>query len=181
MVTLNNATQDPHGFDPEIREIEREIVKFFAAKAAEFTGRHPIVATVMTYFYMRKNLTQRDLQILTSYSVGAISKSVRQLVEMNLITKDFVPGTHTHIYRMEGLPFTSTHYFLRTESLLEETGKELGKMKEILDDNSEEMQNLAGYQEICATVTYFLKLLPRISVFAAKIEEELKKLTKDMS
>lgn len=100
-----NSLQDSHGFDPEIREIEREIVEFFAEKASEFTGRHPILSKIMTYFNIRKNLTQRDLKILTGFSVGTISKYTRQLLKMNIITKETIPGTHKHIYNMEELPF----------------------------------------------------------------------------
>ena len=179
-MTLDKESQDPHGFDPEIRDIERKIVKFFAEKAYEFTGRHPIIATVMTYFYIRKTLTQRDLQILTGLSAGTISKSVRQLIEMNVVTKDIIPGTHTHNYKMESLPFTSPKHFLRTESLLGEMEQELKRIKETLDANAEEMQNLEAYQKIYATVTQILKLLSSTPIFVAKLEEELKKLTKDV-
>ena len=93
------------GFDPEIRQLEQEIVEFFAEKASEYTGRHPIVSMVMSYFYVRRSLTQRDLRKLTGFSAGAISKAVRQLVDMNVITREMILGTHTHIYTMETLPF----------------------------------------------------------------------------
>lgn len=177
-MTVEKNLQDPHGFDPDIREIEREIVEFFAAKSSEFTGRHPIVSTVMTYFYTRKNLTQRDLQILTGFSAGTISKAVRQLLEMNVITKETIPGTHKHIYKMEKLPFISPRYFLRTESLMEEKIRELEEIQKTLDDNAEEMKNCEAHQQIYATVTQLLNLLPSISVFMEKLEEELKKTTK---
>jgi len=75
-------SQDPNGFAPEIVAIEQEIVEFFAAKSAEYTGRNPIIAKVMTYFCARRKLTQHDLQILTGYSAGTISKSVHQLLEI---------------------------------------------------------------------------------------------------
>lgn len=174
-MSSDNNLQDPHGFDPEIREIEQEIIEFFATKATEFTGRNPIISKVMTYFYIRKNLTQRDLQILTGFSAGTISKSVRQLLKMNMITKETIQGTHKHIYKMEKLPFISPRYFLRTESLMEEKIREVEKVKKTLDANAEEMKNFETYQKSYATVTQLLKLLPSISVFMEKIEEELKK------
>lgn len=177
-MTVEKNLQDPHGFDPDIREIEREIVEFFAAKSSEFTGRHPIVSTVMTYFYTRKILTQRDLQILTGFSSGTISKAVRQLLEMNVITKETIPGTHKHVYKMEKLPFISPRYFLRTESLMDEKIRELEEIQKTLDYNAEEMKNVEAYQQIYATVTQLLNLLPSISVFMEKLEEELKKTTK---
>ena len=174
-MTTKNKLQDPHGFDPEIREIEQEIIEFFATKSVEFTGRHPIISRVMTYFYIRKNLTQKDLQILTGFSAGTISKAVRKLIEMNMITKETIKGTHKHIYKMEQLPVISPRYFLRTESLMEEKIRELEKMKKTLDANAEEIKNFETYQKSYATVTQLLKLLPSISVFIEKIEKELEK------
>jgi len=166
-MTSNKASQDPHGFDPEIRQIEQEIVEFFAEKTPEYTGRHPIIATVMAYFYTRRNLTQRDLQNLTGFSAGTISKSVRQLVDMNVITKEIIPGTHMHIYKMEKLPFSSARYFLRTEKLLEELEKELKEMKDTLDTHAEEMQNLKGYQKIYTIITQLLELMSSVPMFMA--------------
>jgi DNA-binding transcriptional regulator GbsR (MarR family) len=176
---LDDTSPDPHGFDPEIRKIEKEIIKFFSAKAVELQGRHPIIATVMTYFYTRSNLTQRDLQIMTGYSAGTISKALRQLVDMNVITRNIIPGTHKHIYRMESYPFTSPQFFMRTENLLGNVEKDLMRMKETLDENAKEMQKLEGYQQMYATVTQLLKLLPLSTIFISKLEEELKNLSKN--
>ncbi|PVX26160.1 MAG: hypothetical protein CW691_02235 [Candidatus Bathyarchaeum sp.] len=174
---MNNNTDfvDPHGFAPEIREIEKEVVDFFATKGSEFTGRHPIVSTVMTYFYIRKNLTQHDLQILTGYSAGTISKAVRQLIKMNMITKETIQGTHKHIYKMENLPIISPSYFLRTENVMDEKIVELKEMKKTLDDNAEEMKKFETYKNACATVTQLLTLLPTVHNFLERIEKELKK------
>ncbi|MCW4015150.1 MAG: hypothetical protein NWF06_02155 [Candidatus Bathyarchaeota archaeon] len=170
--------QDPHGYAPEIREIEKEIIEFFAAKALEFTGRHIIISKVMTYFYIRKNLTQQELQKLTGFSAGTISKSVRQLLKMNIIAKEMVPGTHKHSYKMEKLPFISPRYFLRTESIMDEQILELEKMKKTLEANREEMENFEAYQKSCTTINQLLKLLPNVSGFIEEIEEELKKQKK---
>lgn len=178
-MTSGKVPLDPHGFDPEIRRIEREIVEFFAEKSPEFTGRHPIVATVWTFFDIRRSLTQRDLQKLTGFSAGTISKSVRQLVDMNMITKEIVPGTHKHIYRMEKLSFASARYFLRMEKLYEEIEKELKEMKYTLDTHAEEMQDLKGYQRIHTTITQLLELMSSTPIFMALVEEELGKYIKE--
>ena len=178
-VTYNKASQDPHGFDPEIRQIEQEIVEFFAEKTPEYTGRHPIVARVMAYFYTRRNLTQRDLRHLTGFSAGTISKSVRQLVDMNVINKEIIRGTHTHIYKMEKLPFSSARFFLRTEELLGELEKEIRAMKATLDTHAEEMQVLKGYQRIYTMITQLLGLMSSVPMFVAFIEEELQKFIKE--
>jgi DNA-binding transcriptional regulator GbsR (MarR family) len=174
-VTSEKNLLDSSGFDPEIRAIEKEIVEFFATKASEVTGRHPITSKVMTYFYIRKELTQHDLQALTGFSAGTISKSVRKLLKMNIITKENIPGTHKHIYMMEKLPFISPRYFLMTESLVGDRIRELEEMKKTLEANREEMKKFETYHKSYETVTQLLRLLPTVSVFFEKIEEELKK------
>jgi len=173
-LTSGKALQDPHGFDPEIRQIEQEIVEFFAETDPEFSGRHPIIVTVMAYFYIRRNLTQRDLQNLTGFSAGTISKSVRQLVDINMVTKEVIPGTHEHIYKMEELPFMSARIFLRTIKLLEELEEELKKTKDTLDTHAEEMQNLNGYQRIYTITTQLLRIIPPSQMIVTLIEKELK-------
>jgi DNA-binding transcriptional regulator GbsR (MarR family) len=177
-VTPKITAPDPHGFHPEIRQIEQEIVAFFAEKTPEYTGRHPIVSMVMAYFYIRRSLTQRDLRKLTGFSAGAISKAVRQLVDMNVITREMIPGTHTHIYKMETLPFRSPSYFLQTEKTLEKQQKELKEMKDTLDAQGDEMRDLEGYQKVYVVVTYLLELISSVPRFMALIEEELDKFIK---
>jgi DNA-binding transcriptional regulator GbsR (MarR family) len=174
-VTSDRNLSDTLGFDPEIRAIEKEIVEFFSTKASEFTGRHLITSKVMTYFYIRKELTQHDLQVLTGYSAGTISKSMRKLLKMNIITKETIPGTHKHIYKMEKLPFISPRYFLMTESFMGDIIRELEEMKKTLEANREEMKSFETYQKNYETVTQLLRLLPAVSVFLENIDEELKK------
>ncbi|PVX27266.1 MAG: hypothetical protein CW716_03210 [Candidatus Bathyarchaeum sp.] len=173
-MSADKRLKDTPNFDPEIRAIEKEIVEFFATKASEFTGRHPIISKVMTYFYIREELTQHDLQTLTGFSVGTISKAVRKLLKMNIITKETIPGTHKHIYKMEKLPFVSPRYFLVTENVMDSTIVELKEMKKVLDDNKEEMKRFETYHKSYETVTQLLKLLPTVSFFLENIEKELK-------
>jgi len=174
-MSSDKRLQDTSDFDPEIRTVEKEIVEFFATKASEFTGRHTITSKVMTYFYIRKELTQHDLQILTGFSAGTISKSVNKLLKMNMITKETIPGTHKHIYKMEKLPFSSPRYFLMTENIMDDTIRELKKIKKTLDDNRGEMKKFETYHKSYETVTQLLRLLPTIHIFLENIEEELKK------
>lgn len=172
------TSKTPQGFHPELRRIEEELVAFFAQKNPEYTGRHPIIAKVMAYFYTRKTLTQQDLQALTGFSAGTISKSLQQLVEMNFITKEMIPGTHKHIYKMEQLPFRSPRFFLKTENYLADLKKELEEMKETLDAQAEGMRHLEGYQSTYAAIAQLLELLSRVPVFITLIEEELEKYLK---
>jgi DNA-binding transcriptional regulator GbsR (MarR family) len=170
---------DANGVDPEIRRIEQEIVGFFAEKTPEYTGRHPIVSAVMAYFYIRRSLTQQDLRRLTGFSAGAISNAVRQLVDINMISREMIPGTHTHRYKMETLPFRSPSYFLQTKQNLEKIHNELKDLKDALDTNRVEMQNIEGYQRVHAVVTQVIALISNVPKFMALIEKELEKFTQE--
>lgn len=174
----NEKTQDIQGFDPKVRAVEKEIVEFFALTSSEFTGRNPIVSKVMTYFCIRKNLTQKELRELTGFSSGTISKTVRQLLDMNVITKETVPGTHTHVYRMDKLPFVSPRYFLRTETVMETKILKLKEMKKTLEANKKEMEKFESYKKINLTVTQLLQILPTVSVFMDRLEEKLENQNK---
>ena len=161
-------------FDPEIREIEKEIACFFSEKGAESIGRHPHISIILVYFYIRKRLTQKDLRTLTGLSAGSVSKAVRQLVKMNMISQETIPGTHTKIYCMENVPFVSPRFFFVTGKLVGNIEKELNNMKEKLDDSFEEMKEFDIYGRIFSTITRILSLLPLTEAFMTKLEEQLK-------
>ena len=90
---------------------------------------------------------------------------------MNVITKETIPGTHTHMYKMEKLPFISPQYFLRTENVMEMEILELEEMKKTLEANEKQMEKIEIYQKIYSTVTQLLQILPSISVFMEKLED----------
>ncbi len=167
----NNNTSS--AFDPEIRKIEEEIVDFISKKGSEFTGKHPHVTIVMIYFYIRKRLTQRDLHALTGLSAGSVSKAVKQLIDMNMITKDIIFGTHTHIYSMEKMPFISPRFFLATGRYIGNIEEELKEMKKTLDENKERMKELEEYDRIYNTITRILRLIPLTEVFMKILEKGL--------
>ena len=173
-MTADKLSEDPHGFDPKIRDIETEIARFFAKTAFEYTARHPHISTVLVYFYTRKKLTQRNLQTLTGLSAGSISKAVRQLVKMNIIVKDTIPGTHTNIYVMEQFPFSSPRFFMSTGKFLGNIETELTEMKKILDENMEQMKKIENYDKIYAKITQILGLIPLTDSFMKKLDEKLK-------
>ena len=100
------------------------------------------------------------------------------VVDIHMITKEVIPGTHEHIYKMEELPFMSARIFLRTIKLLEELQEELKKTKETLDTNAKEMQNLNGYQRIYTITTQLLRIISPSQMIVTLIERALKKFTR---
>jgi len=132
--------QDPHGFEEEIVKIEKELLEFLINAMVNISGRDPILSKVMTFFFTRKNLTQQDLQYLTNFSAGTISKTVRQLKDMKIIDQKMIPGTHKHLYTMERLPYGSPSYILNAERMMGGMYDELKELKEILDENMEKLK-----------------------------------------
>jgi len=172
-MTQNNNKQDPHGFDPEIVQIERDLMNFLVDGMVNVSGRDPILSTVMAIFYTRKELTQQDLQILTKFSAGTISKTVRQLIDMKTITKDIIPGTHKHIYKMEKLPYGSPSYIMSTGQMIGGMTDDLKNMKEVLDKHKEDMKVIEGFEKVYSIVSQLNGVLTSVPKFMKILEKEL--------
>ena len=169
----NSKNQDPHGFDQEIVQIEQDLLDFLIDGMVNISGRDPILSTVMAIFYTRKELTQKELQILTKYSAGTISKTVRQLIDMKTITKDIIPGTHKHIYKMEKLPYGSPSYIMNAGQMMSGMTDELKNMKETLDKYKEEMKDLEGFGKVYSIVSQINMVLTTVPKFMKILEKEL--------
>ena len=165
--------QDPHDFDPDIVQIERDLMDFLIDGMVNVSGRDPIVSRVMTVFYTRKELTQQDLQKLTNYSAGTISKTVRQLINMKIITKEILPGTHKHIYKMEKLPYGSPAYIMNAGQLMEGMTDDLKNMGEILEKYREEMKDLEGFNQVSSIISQLNRIMTSVPRFMKILETEL--------
>jgi len=177
-MTQNTNKQDPHGFDPEIIQIERDLLDFLIDGMVNVSGRDPILSTVMAIFYTRKELTQQELQVLTKYSAGTISKTVRQLIDMKTITKDIIPGTHKHIYKMEKLPYGSASYIMNAGNMIVGMTDDLKDMKDILDKHKEDMKEIEGYEKVYSIVSQLNGVLTRVPKFMKILEVELEEYIK---
>ena len=170
----NTKYVDPHGFDQEIVQIEQDLLNFLVDGMVNVSGRDPILSTVMAIFYTRKELTQKELQILTKYSSGTISKTVRQLIEMKTITKNIIPGTHKHIYKMEQLPYASPSYLMNVGQMMSGMTDEVKNMKEVLDKYEEEMRDIEGFGKVYSIVSQINTVLTTVPTFMKILEKELK-------
>lgn len=165
--------QDPHDFHPEIVQIEKDLLNFLEDGMVNVSGRDPIVSKVMSTFYTRKNLTQQDLQKLTKYSAGTISKTVRQLIDMKVIIKELIPGTHKHIYRMEKLPYGSPAYIFSSGQMIEGVSDELKEILNKLEENKENMDDLDGFDRVYSIASQLSTLMTSVPKFMAILEKEL--------
>ncbi|UCC27655.1 MAG: winged helix-turn-helix transcriptional regulator [Candidatus Bathyarchaeota archaeon] len=166
------------GFDPEIRLIEKDIVAFFKQKGAEFGGKDPMFMAILAYFYVRERLTQQDLQNLSGFSAGTVSKVLRQLVEINIITKRMIPGTHKHLYTMDQPPVTFSQFYLPTERILLKYEDELKQIKAHLIAHTSEMRRIRSFSEVLAAVTLLQGSVHLVSTLIAEMKKEAEKQAK---
>jgi len=163
------------GFDTEIRQIEKDIVTFFKEKGAEFGAKDPMFMTVLAYFYVRERLTQQDLQDLSGFSAGTVSKVLRQLVEINVITKGIIPRTHKHLYTMDQPTVVFSQFFLPARKVLSKYEDELKETKAHLVAHASEMQRIKGFKGMLAAVTLLQRSVHFVSTLIAKMKEEAEK------
>ncbi|MBN2156056.1 MAG: hypothetical protein JW776_08435 [Candidatus Lokiarchaeota archaeon] len=161
-------------FDPEILEIEEDLVNFLVDGMIKYSGRDPILSRTMTYFFTRKNLTQKELQKLTSYSAGTISKTTRQLLDLNLIEKSFIPGTHKHLYRMEELPYAKPSYLMNVENLLGGISVKLENLKGKLKGIKTYQDELDGFEKVELILNQLLTIIKSVPQFVEILNTELK-------
>ena len=173
-ITRNNLK----AFDPEIRRIEKEIVTFFKEKGAEFWGKDPMFMTVLAYFYVREKLTQQDLRDLSGFSAGTVSKILRQLVEINVITKEIIPGTHKHLYTIDQPTGIFSQFFLPARKILSKCEDELKQTKARLIAHASEMRRTKGFSEMLAAVTLIQRSVHLVSTLIAEMKKEAEKQAK---
>ena len=174
-MTAKTARNELKKFDPEIRQIEKNIVTFFKEKGAEFGGKDPMFMTILAYFYIRERLTQQSLQDLSGFSAGAVSKVLRQLVQINLITKRIILGTHKHLYTMEQPSVVFSQFFLPARRILLETEGELKQMKADLIAHAPEMREIKSFNIVFAATTQLLQSVSLALTLIAKMKEEAEK------
>ena len=163
---------DLKGFDAEIRQIEKDVVIFFKEKGAEFGGKDPMFMTILAYFYVREKLTQQDLQDLSGFSAGTVSKVLRQLVQINLITKQTIPGTHKHLYTMEQPTTFFSQFYLPAKRIILKSEDELKQMKADLIARAPEMRSIKGFSEVLAAVTLMLRSVSLSLALITEMKEE---------
>jgi len=158
-------------FDPEIKKIENEIIKKLL-KYTIFSVRGEITSKILFYFITRKDLTQSELQALTGFSAGKISQELNNFLEFNLI--EISKKSKPWIYSMESVVAET---FSRAISLLKTNIKWEAKfleMKEDLEVNRAELQQLNGYDEIKDFIDVNLMRFSGYKV-VIKLWEDLKK------
>lgn len=98
-----------HLYEGYIKDIEQEIIQFYE-KYADNLGRNSKISIMYAYLVIHDSLTQKQLKNLTKYSYSTISTGLAHLVQMRVVKKVLIAGTHTHFYKIPSNDFILFNY-----------------------------------------------------------------------
>ena len=104
----------------DFKEVERQIIDFYL-RIARRSNIDLKQSKIFAYLKIYKSLTQKQLQELTNLSSGFVSITLKSFLQSSIVTRDFLPGTHTNIYTInEEYGFTFNAPTAQVNRVLEE-------------------------------------------------------------
>lgn len=161
--------------DPEVYIIEDDIMNHFLDSPL-LAGRDPLFVRILILFITRKYLTQTTLREITGMSAGRISQEVNTLLDMDLIeiAETSKKGKITYCAKSAGMVFLSMlnqlvgGYLESEESLIE--------MKEELEGNRAELENLNGYKRLRELTDVMIKIISSYKKTAGTLDKAIDSL-----
>jgi len=156
---IETDLNDDIDFDPEIVQIEKEIMNFLI-KSRLLVKLKPIFIKILSLFITRKSLTQKDLKKLTDLSAGTISQEINKMLENEIIevTKTSESGLITYSMTSVAISFMNFNKIIINNIL--KWHDELNRVKSELEKNEKEFQNIRGYKGIYDFVNIILPIIP---------------------
>ena len=119
----------------------------FYQNLGEMKGTSKKVSTLTPYLMIFQDITQKDLKILTGYSLANISNTLNMLQDLNVVEKARIPGTHTYQYNIHGkFEDTIKQSIIMTHKFVETTIQFFHHMNTELSKS--DLNSLIGSQEI---------------------------------
>ncbi|MFW9988793.1 MAG: hypothetical protein ACFFC3_09075 [Candidatus Odinarchaeota archaeon] len=155
-------------FDPEIKQIEDDLLEFFMYESA-YSTLSEFTLMIYTLFLTRKVLTQERIRELTGLSLGKVSQVVNALIKSGLIKKvdkdlhqDIIPEEikRQTIYSMLSIKeafFTSG--IISLEEMLKWEDK-FQQIKSELTNNKKSLEKLRGYTQVLNYIDKYLDIIP---------------------
>ncbi|NHJ49113.1 MAG: hypothetical protein FK733_15100 [Asgard group archaeon] len=81
----------------ELKVVELQIVDFYMKIAQKYQVNLKLTR-VFAYLKIYDSLTQKQLKELTGFSTGFISITLKSFLQSSIVTRDFIPKSHTNIY-----------------------------------------------------------------------------------
>jgi DNA-binding transcriptional regulator GbsR (MarR family) len=162
-------------YDPEIKQIEDEIIDFFQYES-QYSTLEPLSLVVYVYFLLRKVLTQKKLRELTGLSLGKISQIINSQIEKEMIDKlnkknykSIIPADkkRQEIYAINSIRSSFFKSSIKSHDNILLSKQKFEKLRKELKTNASELKKLNGYEIILENVENYFNLL---AVFEQAIE-----------
>jgi len=168
---------EEYSADLRLEDIEEEIIKALS-ETTGFTVKNDQYTRILSYFIIRKQLTQGEVKKLTGYSTGFISQALNYLIENDLIQKVKIKGVRKPFYVVESIKY---NYYLRFFNRLNLTFSKKPVLDDILQDlreNEDELKELNGYAFIRKRLEELLEYFPLVEDFITILSNEMEKIKK---
>ena len=84
----------------QLKEIEREIVTFYKT-VGKMVNLNPRATEIFANLKIYDALSQEQLKQLTGYSLGTISTTLQSFLQLDIISRRMIPGTHKNLYMIK--------------------------------------------------------------------------------
>jgi DNA-binding transcriptional regulator GbsR (MarR family) len=166
---------EDYSADLRLEDIEEEIMKALT-ETTGFTVKNEQYTRILSYFIIRKKLTQGDVKKLAGYSTGYISQALNYLLENELIQKVKIKGVRKPFYVVESIKY---NYYLRFFNRLNLTFSKkpiLDQLIQELRENEDQLKTINGYAFIRQRLEELLHYFPLVEDFIDILSNELKKI-----
>ena len=172
MLPLKKEIDELHA---ELDKLESIIIRHFSDPSSRF-GRKEKVSAVLAQFYLRPELTHKELQDLTGYSAGAISQALQYLMDKKAITEYKPMGRGPHIYKIKNMAQFLAGTFTSIAELYLANKKVFEEIKEGLNEFPKEFQDILLYKGVKEYSDLFLEILPVYEIFSRVTSDEIAKI-----
>ncbi|MFX0202931.1 MAG: MarR family transcriptional regulator [Candidatus Hodarchaeota archaeon] len=145
--------------ESDLSKLEQRAVDYFINSSVTL-GRDPIVAAALSHLFLRKELTQKQLQELTGYSAGAISQALKECVKTGIVEKYRPKGRGAFRYTIKNMVQYITRSLLEVAEFYLSSESELKEIKRGLEDIPVELRKEQLYVGLWGFVNLVLKTLP---------------------
>ncbi|MFX0025309.1 MAG: hypothetical protein ACFE8M_02765 [Candidatus Hermodarchaeota archaeon] len=159
--------------DPEIKEIENEIIEFLVTNL--FYRYTHYSATILAYFLTRKELTQKDLQNLTSFSAGKISEELNRFIKIGYIERK-KSRKGQFLYQMPEIGQFFRNIFFGVKQKMVKWEKRIKGIQNELKTEQKDLRNLNGYDKITEAINLFVPIFDIYNTFMEQLDNIEKEL-----
>ena len=160
--------------DEELNKIEKLILKHFTDPGSRM-GRNAKISAILGQFYLRPELTHKDLQDFTGYSAGAISNALQELIDKKVITEYKPMGRGAHIYKITNMPQHLATTFTGISALYVKNKNMFKEIKNGLDAFPKEHRKSLLFMGVQEYTELYLEILPIYEIFSRLTIEEVRK------